>query len=333
MFEFLWPWSFLLLPLPLLVIWLPAVANKQGQAMRVPFFSDIEMVFTGTRRVFGWRFGFLYLAWILLVVAATKPAFVGELVNLPASGRDLLVAIDISGSMQETDMELDGQRVDRLTAVKAVAREFIERRHGDRIGLILFGTQAYVQTPLTFDHHTVQQFLSEAEIGLAGEKTAIGDAIGLALKRSGTNGKKDHVLVMLTDGANSAGEVSPRQAAQLASHYGMRIYSIGFGADEMLVRDLFGVRRVNPSADLDEETLQEMATMTAGQYFRARNVNELSEIYRLLDDYEPLPQAGENWRPRQDLFYWPLSAAVLLLFLVLLCRFKPVTNFRGMHHG
>ncbi len=199
-----------------------------------------------------------------------------------------------------------------IGAVKAVMSDFVERREGDRLGLILFGTQAYVQAPLTFDHPTVERFLAEAEIGFAGEKTAIGDAIGLSVKRLLASEADSRVLVLLTDGTNTAGEVSPLEAARVAAEQGIRIYTLGFGAEEIEIPGLFGSRRVNPSAELDEKTLRQIAGDTGGQYFRARNLDELQAIYQALDELEPTSQSGSLVRPRIAYFHWPLALALLL---------------------
>ena len=233
---------------------------------------------------------------------------------LPMTGRDLLVAIDLSGSMEEQDMQLRGSWVDRLTAIKSVGREFIERRVGDRIGLILFGREAYLQAPLTFDRKTVETLLDESAIGLAGKETAIGDAIGLAI-RTLDDAKVDagrRVLVLLTDGANTAGSVEPLKAADLAAQRKMVIYPIGIGADSITVRSLFGLRQINPSSDLDETTLTAIANKTGGRYFRARDADELTKIYALLDQLEPAASDERGFRPVAELFYWPLAAALVL---------------------
>ena len=260
------------------------------------------------------------LGWLALLTAVARPEWLGEPVDLPASARDLMLAVDLSRSMQERDFDLSGQRVDRLTATKAVASEFIARRKGDRLGLVLFGEQAYLQTPLTFDHETLGQLLDEAAIGLAGQATAIGDAIGLAVKRLREQPADSRVLVLMTDGANTAGEVDPRQAAELAAREGLTIYTIGIGADSVLVRDIFGTRRVNPSRDLDEAMLESIAATTGGRYFRARDTRELRQIYALLDELEPLERDGQRFRPRRDIFEWPLALGLLCGSLVLLGR-------------
>jgi Ca-activated chloride channel family protein len=222
-----------------------------------------------------------------------------------------MLAVDLSGSMDIEDFVVDGEVSNRLEAVKRVASAFIQRRSGDRIGLILFGEQAYLQVPLTFDRKTVESLLNEAAIGLAGDKTAIGDAIGLAIKRLRDNPADQRVLILLSDGANTAGQVQPLKAAELAAREGLKIHTIGVGADEMLVRDFFGTRRVNPSEDLDEATMTAIAETTGGRYFRARNSEELDQIYALLDRIEPASRDARYFRPRNELYPWPLGFALL----------------------
>jgi Ca-activated chloride channel family protein len=256
--------------------------------------------------------GIAAFAWILLVLAAARPQWVGDPVALRITGRDLMLAVDLSGSMKRRDMQVEKDWVTRLDVVKRVAGEFIERRDGDRIGLILFGTRAYLQAPLTFDRPTVRTLLQESVIGLAGEQTAIGDAIGLGVKRLRERPAENRVLILLTDGANTAGEVHPMDAARFAAKLGLKIYTIGVGADVAMMRRLYGSVRVNPSADLDEPTLAAIARATGGRYFRARQTNELVEIYRTLDELEPVISDDEQFRPTIELFYWPLGLALLL---------------------
>jgi Ca-activated chloride channel family protein len=227
-----------------------------------------------------------------------------------------MFAVDLSGSMERPDFNLNGEQVDRLTVVKDVAGKFIERRAGDRIGLILFGKRAYVQTPLTFDLKTVRTMLEESVIGLAGKETAIGDAIGLAVKRLKERPIDSRVLILLTDGANTAGEVDPVQAASLAKEAGLKIYTIGVGADRMEVDSFFGTQLVNPSSDLDEKTLSTIAKLTGGQYFRAKNTEGLEKIYQTLDQLEPVKSDSEVFRPKHQLFHWALLASLILFSLV-----------------
>jgi len=262
------------------------------------------------------------LAWCLLIAAATRPQWLGEPIEQAISGRDLMLAVDVSGSMDVQDFVIDDYRVDRLTAVKKVASEFIARRVGDRIGLILFGTTPYLQAPLTFDRQTVIRLLNEAFIGITDDDpaTSIGDAIGLAVKKLKNHPADSRVLILLTDGANTAGEVDPLQAAELAAQFKLKIYTIGIGADEMIVRDFFGARRVNPSRDLDEKTLKAIAAKTGGRYFRARDSQEMEQIYHILDQLEPVETDQVYFRPRSELFYWPLSLALLFATIVVVAR-------------
>ena len=322
-FTFAWPWLLLLAPLPWLLRWLlPASPSGDLQALRVPWFAAVAGGKSGWLRR-PWLALAAALVWLLLVVASARPQWVGEIENLPVTGRDLLLAVDISGSMDTQDMFLNKTAVNRLSVVKKVAGEFIKRRHGDRVGLILFGSRAYLQTPLTFDTQTTATLLDESEIGLAGRETAIGDAIGLAVKRLREDAAADRVLVLLTDGANTSGEVQPLQAAGFAARDGLTVYTVGVGADEMMVQDFFGSRVVNPSADLDEDTLKTIAEQTGGRYFRARDAKSLEKIYEILDELEPVESDVETIRPIDELFYWPLGLAYGLALLTALFSIRP----------
>jgi Ca-activated chloride channel family protein len=222
--------------------------------------------------------------------------------------------------MRTADFKIEGKQVNRLQATKQVASQFIERRRGDRLGLILFGTQAYLQTPLTFDGKTVNRLLQESAIGLAGERTAIGDAIGLAIKRLDLEQDNSRVLILMTDGANTAGAVTPLKAAQLAATRGLKVYTIGIGADEQIESSWFGLRRINPSAQLDEKTLRAIARLSGGRYFRARDTDELAQIYDLLDELEPLPKDTQILRPVKALFVLPLALALMLATMLVVPR-------------
>jgi len=325
MYSLAWPWMLLALPLPFIVrAVMSPVIGKQDAGLKVPSFKGFAVLSdrSEVEQLLNWRFWIAVVSWILLVLAAAKPERIGDELDVPVSGRNLMLAVDLSGSMDAKDFELGNRRVDRLTATKAVAGDFINRREGDRIGLILFGERAYLQVPLTLDRETVNVLLLEAFIGLAGEKTAIGDAITLAVKRIHDQGGEggEQVLILLTDGANTAGEIDPIKAAELAQQIGLRIYTIGIGAEQMVVSSITGgMRRVNPSADLDEATLTEIANLTGGRYFRAKDTAGLQDIYRLLDEFEPVAEPEAGFRPITSLYYWPLAGAfVLTSFLALL---------------
>ena len=315
MLQIEWPLVLLLIPLPFVVYYgLPAKKTARESALWVPFIEDFKLSQQpGQWRIrLHWLKWLSLLAWCLAVFAASRPQWIGEAVNINISGRDLMMAVDLSDSMRTADFEINGQTVDRLSAAKSVATEFIENRRGDRLGLILFGSKAYLQAPLTFDTKTINQLLLESAIGLAGERTAIGDAIGLSLKRLEDSPQASQVLILMTDGANTAGEVTPIKAAQLAAQRGLKIYTIGIGADEMEERTLFGTRKINPSAQLDEKALRGIAELTGGRYFRARDIGELAEIYVLLDELEPIDKEQQSFRPINALFYWPLAMALLI---------------------
>ncbi|MEM0953010.1 MAG: VWA domain-containing protein [Pseudomonadota bacterium] len=319
--------SFLLLPLPWLIWRFWPIAGSEDAALRAPFFDSWQALQGGssTGRTGSWFAGLLLIfIWFALLLAVARPTWIGEPITLPASGRDLLLAVDLSGSMQVEDMQVGQQTVTRIAAVKQVVGDFIERRKGDRLGLILFGSNAYVQAPLTFDRATVRRFLREAQLGFAGRETAIGDAIGLAVKRLRERPAASRVLILLTDGAHNAGQVQPFDAARLAADNGVKIHTIGIGADQMVRPGIFGSsfgsQVVNPSRDLDERTLRQIANMTGGNYFRARDPAELVNIYELLDQLEPVEQENQSYRPQKSLFHLPLALAFALSLLLGLTR-------------
>ena len=322
MLELHWPWLLWLLPLPLLMSLLPAEPSRDG-ALRVPFFSRVRDLETQRQTGASNRLItplLLWLIWGASLLAAAQPRYLGEPISLPSSGRDLLVAVDISGSMEIQDMQYRGEAINRLQGVKRVVGDFVRERQTDRLGLVLFGTRAYLQAPLTYDRQTVGTLLQEAQIGFAGEKTAIGDAIGLSVKRLRDRPEASRVLILLTDGANNAGALTPDRAAYLAEQNDVKIYTIGFGAEEMIRETIFGQRRVNPSRDLDEDTMRAIAAQTGGQYFRARNLEELQEVHETLNWLEPIEQDDQTFRPSRNLFHWPLGFAFGLSLLLALAR-------------
>ena len=315
MLSWQWPSLLLLLPLPLLLRWLTPARESALGAIRVPFYAALETlaIQQGGRASKSILLGLLVsIVWICLVAAAARPTWVGEAVNLPQERRDLMLAVDISKSMQEEDMPLRGRYVQRIDAVKEVVGQFIEKRAGDRIGLILFGQQGYLQTPLTYDSKTVVQQLQEARLGFAGNATAIGDSIGLAIKKLRDRPVDSRVLILLTDGANTAGS-DPLLAADIASEAKIRIHTVSIGSDRRGIKDLFGrtITGTGSSSDFDEETLIKIAQKTGGQYFRARNPKELSEIYAKIDELEPSPE-DQSFRPTISLTHWPVALALLL---------------------
>ena len=306
MITFGWPWLFALLPVPFLLRFvLPVAASGNDAALRVPYLGDFESGHTTStqRSLQRWPLLVYFLLWSCLLCAAAKPQWIGDPIELPVSGRDLMLAIDLSGSMDQPFTH-NFRNVTKLQATKAVAGDFIDKRVGDRIGLILFGEQAYVQAPLTFDRTTVKTLLFEAVTGLAGKSTAIGDAIGLAVKRLDTANNQDRVLILMTDGVSNAGEISPEKAADIAAKKGLKIHTIGIGP--------------RGSRELNEKTLRTVAEKTGGRYFRAHDVTELQQIYALIDKLEPVERDTQSYRPTWSLFYWPLGIALALASLLAL---------------
>lgn len=316
--EFAWPWVIVLLPLPwLLRRWLRPAAP--GQALHLPQ-PGLQLATVSGNAAHGIVPWLLALAWLCLLTAAARPQWIGPPQAQQRSGRAVMLAVDLSGSMRTPDMELAGQSISRFGAVEAIAGDFIDRRRGDEMGLVLFGSQAFLVTPLTYDLSAVRAQLQGAAVGLAGTETAIGDAIAVAVKRLSALPEQARVLVLLTDGVNNAGSISPREAARAAKAAGVRIYTIGIGATQMRVPGFFGSQLVNSSADLDADMLTTIAKETGGQFFRATDGNQLADAYRAVDALEPMPQHGPTLRPRHELFRWPLLAAIALLLLVIVPR-------------
>lgn len=316
MLTLAWAWLLLLLPLPLIFRKKQQTVEIRGH-LHLPGVSENGTEQTQqqphSRKAY-------WLVWILLIIAVARPLWMGEPIELPSKGRDLMMAVDLSGSMQIEDMVLNGQAVDRFTMIQHVLSDFIERRKGDKLGLILFADHAYLQAPLTQDRRSVAQFLNEAQIGLVGKQTAIGEAIALGVKRFDLVGESNRILILLTDGSNNSGAISPEQAAAIAAKRDVKIYSIGVGADVMERRSIFGTERVNPSMDLDENQLTSLAQTTGGRYFRARNSEDLEQIYQEIDKLEPISRDQLSYRPQSDLFYLPLAVALLITIMTALSQ-------------
>ena len=323
MLSFVWPWFYLILPLPFLYRKLRRSANSESPYLESTILLSIAetqnrlVSSTSQRRLL---ILLLIIAWLSLVTAIARPVNIGDPVALPTTGRDILLAVDISGSMEREDMIINGRQVNRLYAVKSVVSEFVNTREGDRLGLILFGERAYLQTPLTFDTKTLQDLLIEAQIGFAGNGTAIGDAIGLSVKKLKERPDSSRVLILLTDGSNTAGILSPSEASEIAKKAKVKIYTIGIGDGRQRNQGLFGQTLVNQNNDLDERTLTAIADLTGGKYFRARDPRELRSIYDQLNKLEPIDQDEELLRPITSLFHWPLALFLTCSLLIILIR-------------
>ena len=323
MLSFVWPWFYLILDLPFLYRKLRRSANSESPYLESTILLSIAetqnrlVSSTSQRRLL---ILLLIIAWLSLVTAIARPVNIGDPVALPTTGRDILLAVDISGSMEREDMIINGRQVNRLYAVKSVVSEFVNTREGDRLGLILFGERAYLQTPLTFDTKTLRDLLIEAQIGFAGNGTAIGDAIGLSVKKLKERPDSNRVLILLTDGSNTAGVLSPSEASDIAKKAKVKIYTIGIGDGRQRNQGLFGQTLVNQNNDLDERTLTAIADLTGGKYFRARDPRELRSIYDQLNKLEPIDQDEELLRPITSLFHWPLALFLTCSLLIILIR-------------
>lgn len=270
---------------------------------------------------------YAFSAWTLLVIACANPQWLGQPLPIHQDGRNIMLVVDLSPSMSIPDLQKGNRVINRLQSVKTVAADFIDKRQGDKLGLILFGSKAYLQTPLTFDRQTVSSMLNDATIGLAGDHTAIGDAMGLAIKKFTTENIKSRVLILLTDGANNAGVIDPIEAIELAKQNNIKIYTIGIGASQLKINNGFGSLMVNPSADLDESLLKNIASKTQGQYFRAEDQTSLANILESINQLEPVSVENKTARPITALFYWPLAAALffftLMIFPTLNMKLRP----------
>lgn len=316
---FAWPWLLAALPLPLLVRWLLPAARDGSAALKVPFGARLDpVVAAGGRSLRGGGAGALaWLAWALLCVAAARPQQLGEPIRPPQVGRGMMLALDLSGSMSELDMTLGRSPVDRLTAAKAVLADFLDRRVGDRVGLVVFGNRAYVLAPLTLDRDTVREQLQDSLVGLAGQETAIGEAIGLAVRRLREQPSDERVLILLTDGVNTPGTPDPNRAAQIARDEGVRIHTVAFGGDGSM--SLFGIKIPSSGgAEVDEAGLRRIAQLTGGRFFRARDTAELVGIYTEINRLEPVQRQGKAVRPRLERYAWPLGGAFALGLLAFL---------------
>lgn len=304
------PWALLLLPLPLLVWWLAPPHRERVPALRFPFFRRIAetaraepgpgAVVLARGRL---QMAAAIAAWCLTVLAVAQPERVGEPVEITRSARDVVLAIDISGSMDARDFATpDGERKQRLAAVRDVVRGFVERRDGDRMALIVFGSKAYVQAPLTEDLGTIVDLLDRTEVGMAGPHTALGDAIGLAIRTFEASDIEQRLLILLSDGTDTASRMSPVNAAEIARDKGVAIFTVAVGDPQAT-----GEERV------DLATLKDVAARTGGQTFFAGDEAALDQVYQRIDELAPREVETLSWRPRQSLAHIPLAVAALIV--------------------
>lgn len=321
MFEFAHPWAFALLPLPLLVFRLVPPYREAVTAIRVPFFERLaeasgEQAREGSvilsRRAF--QMIVAVAVWLLLVAAVANPQWAGAPVEKIEAARDIMLAIDISGSMDKRDFASeDSGELRRIDAVKQVVSNFIAARDGDRIGLIVFGTKAYVQAPFTQDLETAAALLNGIEVGMAGPHTALGDAIGLAIRTFDASKVEQRLLIVLTDGSDTGSRMTPLNASEIAAQNGVGIFSIGVGDPEAEGED-----------KADFKTLEQIADRAGGQFFSARDRDGLRAVYTKIDRLTPREVRTLSYRPRRSLVHWPAGAAVLLGLIAYVALFGMV---------
>ena len=316
--EFSWPWIFLLLPLPLL--FRQPTQGLATNALRIPTMLSraLDDLQVSSRYTMSVEQIAMWLAWIALLLALAQPWRPGDTVVQPVSGRALAMVVDLSGSMERRDFTLDGETSDRLSVVKSVAGQFIEARQGDRISLILFGREAFVASPLSFDLDAIRIILDSAGIGMAGRSTAIGDALGLAIKTLRNDTADSKAIVLLSDGTNNSGSAEPESAASFARDLGIRIHSVAMGSDDSEVSPS-GYATAN-SADLDEATLEAIANDSGGKFFRARSSAELNAVYEEIDKLERSESDAPPVVLQQDLRHWPLLFMLGLLTILAMRR-------------
>ena len=316
--EFSWPWIFLLLPLPLL--FRQPTQGLATNALRIPTMLSraLDDLQVSSRYTMSVEQIAMWLAWIALLLALAQPWRPGDTVVQPVSGRALAMVVDLSGSMERRDFTLDGETSDRLSVVKSAAGQFIEARQGDRISLILFGREAFIASPLSFDLDAIRIILDSAGIGMAGRSTAIGDALGLAIKTLRNDNSNSKAIVLLSDGTNNSGSAEPESAASFARDLGIRIHSVAMGSDDSEASPS-GYATAN-SADLDEATLEAIANDSGGKYFRARSSAELNAVYKEIDKLERSESDAPPVILQQDLRHWPLLFMLGLLTILALRR-------------
>jgi Ca-activated chloride channel family protein len=315
MFEFGYIWVFLLLPLPLVVFWLVPPLKQRKEALKYPTFGEVEKA-TGQKASSGaWisrrnllQWIVLSLIWIGILTALASPQIVGEPEMKVKTARNFVIAADISFSMANTDWQIDGERVTRWEGVKQVLREFIKKREGDRLALVFFGTNAYLQAPLTTEHEVIDFMLEETDVGMAGQMTGIGKAIGYSLKIFEGDSLDQKVLLLLTDGQDDGRGILPVDAAKIAHNDSIKIYTIGIG------------EATGNNAGLDELTLKEIARIAEGEYFLAEDPVQLDAAYNTLNELEPIEFEAEENAPVTLLFHYPLGVAMMLAFALALFR-------------
>ncbi|MBF0112137.1 MAG: VWA domain-containing protein [Desulfamplus sp.] len=258
-----------------------------------------------------------YAALVLMVVALARPQWGTKKIDVTTEGINIILALDLSESMAALDFSSKGKIINRLDAVREVISDFIMNRTGDRIGMVVFGSQAFTQLPLTRDYNTIGFVLDKLKIGAAGPATAIGDAVGISIKRLEDIKSRSNIIILLTDGSSNSGELTPETAAAIAAEQEVKIYTIGVGKEgkaPFLVNDpIFGQRYVYQRVEIDHETLKKMADMTKGAFFHAEDVDSLKKIYKMIDELEKTKVDVKSWAEYNDLYLWFLTPSFILL--------------------
>jgi len=307
MYQFLWPIVLLLLPLPWLVRkWMRAGQGEAALsgALKVPFFNRLKKLNGGNiseqhfvSPVLWW------LAWTFFVAAAARPVWIGEAQQVSKEARNIVLTLDVSGSMEEKDFDINGRPTTRLNIVKNLARDFIQKRTGDNVGLVIFGSEAYTYAPISPDTKTLEELLGEIGIGMAGNQTAMGDALALAIQTASAVPENARIVILMSDGVSNAGVVQMEEALRLAQQAKVKVYTIGIGSDPKTLQGFFGFIQSSSGVDLDEATLQKVASDTGGQYFRAKSTQDLKKIYDTIDSLEAVESEDVTVRPRKELAY------------------------------
>lgn len=324
MYHFVNPYVFAILPLPFIIRWIvPAWKKQIGDAVYFPLFEKFKGLqsHSPNSQTSLTRFILALIVWTLCVCAATRPQYAGDPIKTSGEGRNLMLVLDLSGSMGEMDFVLQNKPVRRWDAVRAVAKNFVDKRTGDRVGVVLFGERAYLYAPLSYDLKTLKTLLNEADVGMAGSQTAIGDALGIAIKNIADVPAKSSVIVLLSDGISNAGVLQPLKASELASRSKIKIYTIGAGSDIKEMNGLFGNIVLPRENEIDENTLKKIAEQTGGKYFRAKNTTELVDIYNEIDKLEPVENDDIFIRPTKELFHYPLGIAFGIVVFSIMCSY------------
>lgn len=319
---FIWPFAFLFLLLPVFVYFTFPQVKEESKfyALKIPFFERIKAcgasISYGKNSKRG-RFFFIF-AWILLTIASARPVWYPNASETPLNAKNIVLSLDVSESMAEEDFQIGTTFVDRLTAVKKVVTDFLNKREKDNIGFVLFGNAAYTYAPLAFDKKTLQTLLDEIGIGIAGNMTALGDGLALGVQTALKVPAKSQIVILLSDGYANAGSISVKQAIDIAKRNNIKVYTIGIGAKEQ-TQNFYGMKVAVPTT-LDEKTLQKIATETGGQYFLAETTQNLQDIYKIIDELEQDSTSNQYLRPRKELFYIPLFLGLLFLLIGFIWR-------------